>query len=156
MQGVRRRGHLPAGTIGEGTIARSCGGGCICEHERQRSRCKECGGSGTFSHPPFKAIAHNRNICLQAEGTFWAYLITVLAESLKSPPSFVSLRCLLIQTNVLPVSVHVHKPNHCGTHTQTVRVALKLRSLRRQPPIPNKALSLSLSLSPIWCRFAVF
>ena len=131
-----------ASTIGEGTVARSCGGESICEHERQRSRCKECGGPGTFSHPPFKAFAHNRNLCLQAEGTFWAYLITVLAESLKSPPSFVSLRCLLIQTNVLPVSVQVHKPNLCGTHTQTVRVALKLRSLRRQPPI--------------LCRFAVF
>ena len=105
-----------ASTIGEGTVARSCGGESICEHERQRSRCKECGGPGTFSHPPFKAFAHNRNLqrvllgakktkvvtkvldsdqhswnqdpCLQAEGTFWAYLITVLAESLKAPASF--------------------------------------------------------------------
>ena len=30
----------------------------------------------------------NQDPCLQAEGTFWAYLITVLAESLKAPPSF--------------------------------------------------------------------
>ena len=29
---------------------KECGGGSICEHGRQRSRCKECGGSGICEH----------------------------------------------------------------------------------------------------------
>jgi hypothetical protein len=60
MQGVRGREHLPAPARKEhgGTSIRSvcphqrqrnkckeCGGASICQHQRIRSRCKECGGA---------------------------------------------------------------------------------------------------------------
>ena len=32
------------------SACKECGGGCICEHGRQRSQCKECGGASICEH----------------------------------------------------------------------------------------------------------
>ena len=31
-------------------ICKDCGGGSICSHNKRKSRCKECGGSSICSH----------------------------------------------------------------------------------------------------------
>ena len=34
----------------ERSLCKDCGGSGLCEHGRQRSRCKECGGAGVCEH----------------------------------------------------------------------------------------------------------
>ena len=38
------------------SICKDCGGSGICEHQRRRSRCKDCGGSGICEHGQRRAL----------------------------------------------------------------------------------------------------
>ena len=38
------------------TTCKDCGGGGICEHQRVRSRCKDCGGGGICEHQRVRSV----------------------------------------------------------------------------------------------------
>ena len=48
---IARVGHASARTSAVGADARSAGGSSICQHHRQQSRCKECGGTSSLPAP---------------------------------------------------------------------------------------------------------